>query len=101
MRAGASTTLNCKIKFKNHKWPELDVKSGTNLMATLLKSKIPVASSCHGDGVCGKCKMFVEPAGAASAGEAETLARNQASTGERLSCQFAITSDIEVDTSYW
>ena len=81
----------------------IDVASGTNLMKALLDSGAPVASSCLGDGICGKCRMHVSgplimPANIL---EAETLSRNTAKDGERLSCQIIVTSDLEVTTTYW
>ena len=38
----------------------LEVHAGANLMKTLLDAGIPVASSCLGDGICGKCRLMTE-----------------------------------------
>jgi len=73
-------------------------------MEVLLKNQIPVASSCKGDGICGKCKMYIlspkdlpdpEPL------EIRTLQNAKAQTGERLSCQVRCQRSLEVRTDYW
>lgn len=80
----------------------LEVAPSANLMASLREYDIPVASSCLGDGICGKCQMVIvgdvkEPAEV----EIQTLQRNKISIGSRLSCQIAVTSDLTVTTTYW
>ncbi len=76
--------------------------AGTNLMLYLQSEGIPVASSCLGDGICGKCRMKISgELPEASALEKETLLRNKANAGDRLSCQIQIESDLEAETSYW
>lgn len=75
---------------------------GENLMAFLRKNDVPVASSCLGDGICGKCKMFITGTISEKASlEKETLLRNKALESERLSCQISISADLEVRTTYW
>ena len=79
-----------------------DVKSGTNLMNALLEAGIPVASSCHGDGICSMCRMQVQGTVAPPTDfEASALKRNKAQVGERLSCQVSVENDIVVKTRYW
>ena len=80
----------------------LEVAHGANLMASLQKSNIPVASSCLGDGICGKCQMLVL-GNVESPAEIEigTLQRNKMDDDQRLSCQIAVTSDLTVTTTYW
>lgn len=80
----------------------LEAPFGVNLMIFLQSQSVPVASSCLGDGICGKCRMRIygivpEP----SALEVETLKRNRASVSERLACQIQVDQDLEVETSYW
>jgi 2Fe-2S ferredoxin len=90
------------ISFVKNKAP-LEAQEGENLMQFLLKNGIPVASSCKGDGICGKCRMQIsgENLPEISDLEKETLERNSAKAGERLSCQFKIKNDLKVDTDYW
>lgn len=92
------------ITFVKNKAP-LYATDGSNLMEKLLTSHIPVASSCNGDGICGKCKVKiiegVENLTAPSDLEINTLERNQVETGSRLSCQLKLTHDLKIDTDYW
>lgn len=80
----------------------LEVKSGAPLMEALLMAGVPVASSCLGDGICGKCRVHVIGMLMATLTlEIETLKRNSAEADERLSCQIKVQNDIQVTTSYW
>lgn len=80
----------------------LSAEVSENLMAFLLKNNIPVASSCLGDGICGKCKMQIKgQISEKNPLELETLKRNKALDYERLSCQISITQELEVSTTYW
>ena len=80
----------------------LEVTANTNLMAVLRENLIPVASSCLGDGICGKCHMNVVGLGTAPLElELLTLQRNKIAEGSRLSCQITIENDLTVTTSYW
>ena len=87
-----------------------NVPHGANLMNSLLASGLPVASSCHGEGICSMCKVkvtglaqplvspVVKPA---ESFEIETLKRNKCASDERLSCQISVTVDLIVITKYW
>jgi 2Fe-2S ferredoxin len=80
----------------------LEVTSGSNLMNALLEAGIPVASSCHGKGVCSMCRVKIEGVvNAAEKFELETLKRNKCTVDERLSCQILVLSDVCVVTKYW
>ncbi|MBL7545252.1 MAG: (2Fe-2S)-binding protein [Bdellovibrionaceae bacterium] len=76
-----------------------------SLMELLLDAKIPVASSCKGDGICGKCRIQIlsnpENLSVESALETKTKMRNKVSASERLCCQTYVRGDIKIDTSYW
>ena len=91
-----------KISFVKNKAP-LIAQEGEILMQFLLKNGIPVASSCKGDGICGKCRMKIESGilPEASELEKETLLRNSANPNERLSCQIILCEDLKIDTDYW
>lgn len=73
-----------------------------NLMQFLLSHNIPVASSCHGDGICGKCRLkisgSIKPANHL---EQQTLQRNRLDPSLRLSCQITTEQDLTVEASYW
>ena len=93
-----------QITFVKNK-PPLEVPSGTNLMQALLDANIPVASSCHGDGVCCKCVMTIlkglENLSPRNETETELLDRNPLPSEKRVSCQTQVLGDIEIDAGYW
>lgn len=74
-------------------------------MHSLLQAGIPVASSCYGDGVCGKCRLEVVQ-GKENLTGPETLEqilreRLSLAPGLRVSCQTQVLGDVTVDASYW
>ncbi|MBC7741049.1 MAG: 2Fe-2S iron-sulfur cluster binding domain-containing protein [Bdellovibrionaceae bacterium] len=79
-----------------------DAPTGESLMLSLQAHGIPVASSCLGDGICGKCRVkIVGDLAAPSDLETETLLRNKCSPENRLACQVQIMTDLIVETTYW
>ena len=93
-----------KIQFSKN-LPEIEVENGTNLMQALLAANLPVASSCHGDGICGKCRIQIvhgrENLSQISATEQVLRDRLKIHGGIRISCQTQVNGNVEVDTSYW
>lgn len=87
------------------KFPDLQVESGTLLMEALLKAGLPVASSCHGDGICGKCRIRIETGleNLSKINEVEAIVRDRLKVPSdyRISCQTRVLGDILIDTSYW
>ena len=81
----------------------INADTNKSLMENLLDHQIPVASSCGGDGICGKCKVTIASTESPPASDLEknTLSKNGASPGERLSCQFFPITPIQVKTTYW
>lgn len=81
----------------------IDVEPGANLMNALLKAGLPVASSCHGDGICSMCRMRISGGLVNPPAEFEinSLKRNKCAEDERLSCQIEVLGDITVETKYW
>ncbi len=94
-----------KIRFTANKYPEFEVAVGSLLMKVLLDRNIPVASSCHGDGICGKCKIKVlngaENLSAVEELEKTLCERLKIQFPHRISCQTLVMGDIEIDTTYW
>ena len=87
------------------KHAEIQVESGANLMEQLLLAGLPVASSCHGDGICGKCRIHIV-AGAENLSKinsVEELLRDRLQVPKeyRISCQTQVRGDVVIDTSYW
>lgn len=83
----------------------LEVESGAVLMQALLAAGLPVASSCHGDGVCAKCRVVVI-AGSENLSRIESVEqmlrdRLKIPKDVRISCQTKVLGDVTIDTSYW
>ena len=83
----------------------LEVSSEENLMFKLLEQGLPVASSCKGDGVCGKCRITVlegmENISLETAVEKTLKVKNKLKPNERISCQLKVNGPIKIDTNYW
>lgn len=84
--------------------PSSDSES-QSLMGILLKAQLPVASSCKGEGICGKCRVLVlkgnENLSLPTGLETKTKNKNKITDSERLACQAYLTGDITIDTNYW
>lgn len=97
------------LKFAKKNRPNLEIPWGRVLMQFLLSQQIPVASSCKGEGVCGKCRMMIisgaEFLSPMSEEEKRVIDKLGYPAGTRLSCQARITGDegseITIDTGYW
>ena len=81
----------------------IDIENGANLMNALLDAGLPVASSCHGEGVCSMCRVKIEEGttGTPENFEVDCLKRNKAEPNERLSCQINVTDNLTIRTKYW
>lgn len=92
------------IRFKKAFAP-IEVEAGANLMATLLKAGLPVASSCSSDGVCAKCGIRIlegaENLSAPNPTELFLKEKNGIRKEFRISCQTFVHGDIVIDAGYW
>jgi 2Fe-2S ferredoxin len=83
----------------------IEVELGANLMLSLLNAGLPVASSCAGDGICGKCKLSIIKGNnqLSIETEDEIFLKHKLSIQNdlRISCQTKVLGNIEVDASYW
>lgn len=74
-------------------------------MKGLLSAKVPVASSCGGDGVCAKCAIKIiegmENLSPVDDLERELLKRTNKDLPYRISCQALVHGDVTVDALYW
>lgn len=74
-------------------------------MEALLKAGLPVASSCHGDGICGKCRIHIVSGSEnlTKINPIEQIVRDRLRVPPefRISCQTRVLGDITIDTSYW
>lgn len=82
-----------------------EVPPGANLMKSLLGNGVPVASSCLGDGVCGKCRIQIVTGAEhlSPQNDTEKFLREKLNIpqDQRISCQTQIFGDISVHASYW
>lgn len=85
--------------------PEIQVEKGASLMDSLLAAGLPVASSCHGDGICAKCRIIIIEGfeNLSPVNNLETLLRDRLKIQKqyRISCQTQVLGDIKIDASYW
>lgn len=85
--------------------PAIEVAAGQNLMNALLTAGVPVASSCRGDGVCGKCRVKILSGNLNLSKQTDLefvlKERHGLLTTERVSCQVSVLDDVTVDTAYW
>jgi ferredoxin, 2Fe-2S len=81
----------------------LDAKKGDNLFLRLRDEQVPIASSCNGDGVCGKCVVTVVSGKLDTPNtlEASLLEKYNHTAEERISCQCLIGDDLVLTTTYW
>ncbi len=74
-------------------------------MQSLLTGGLPVASSCRGDGVCGKCRIEIVDGREALSPETDLekflVERHSIPKGSRVSCQTQVLGDLTVNASYW
>lgn len=93
------------IRFARGSRPPIPVEVGQNLMQSLLDAQVPVASSCHGDGVCAKCRLVVtsgkENLSPIEETEAFLQERENLGRHQRISCQVRVLGDVTVDAPYW
>lgn len=83
----------------------LIVEDGSNLMQALTQKQVPVASSCRGDGICGKCVIQVKNGlknlSTVTDLESKIKQKHFLKSNERLSCQCLVLGNIEITTKYW
>ena len=78
-----------------------------NLMQTLLKAELPVASSCGGEGICGKCIIRIVGDDSALSPmndqDLNLMEKIDIPADCRVSCQTQVNSEgvVTVDTDYW
>jgi 2Fe-2S ferredoxin len=87
------------------KRPAIEVAAGANLMKSLLAADLPVASSCLGDGICGRCRIQILEGkeNLSKTGILEEILRDRLNLAReiRISCQTTVYGDILIDASYW
>ena len=88
--------------------PQLDKKitceKGSILMEVLQSNEVPVASSCLGDGICGKCVVeikFKNNSSPITELESQLVKKYDWSNLQRASCQTLVSSDLVARSTYW
>lgn len=93
-----------KVRFQKGR-DEILLNPGANLMETLLQSGVPVASSCKGQAVCGRCWVWIragmENLSAPGPDELRIQSHLDLPQDARVSCQVLVHGDITVDAPYW
>jgi len=80
-------------------WPEGDrvrVPFETTILDAAKIAGVDLASSCGGDGLCGKCRVIVRQ-GNVTAQPTSLLSREEIRRGYVLGCQTKVTGDVEVE----
>ncbi len=74
---------------------KIQVKDGENLIRAAMDAGIHINASCGGEGVCGKCRVFIEE-GAVEGGLSEQVSPEDREKGVRLACRATVTQDVVV-----
>jgi len=84
---------------------QIRVPEGTTLLEAARLAGLPVAASCGGGGICGRCGMRILARRSELTPETDSerrvKARNRIDDDLRLACRTGIWTDITVTTSYW
>ncbi|CAM2911424.1 NADH:ubiquinone reductase (Na(+)-transporting) subunit F [Vibrio rarus] len=74
------------------------VSPGDKLLGALAGNGIFVSSACGGGGSCGQCRVKVKSGGGdILPTELDHISKGEAREGERLACQVAVKSDMEIE----
>ncbi|MFD2917390.1 NADH:ubiquinone reductase (Na(+)-transporting) subunit F [Psychroserpens luteus] len=85
------------VKIKINGEREIEVASGSTLLATLGAEKIFLPSACGGGGTCIQCECHVlSGGGEALPTETPHFSRKELAHGARLSCQVKVKQDMEI-----
>ncbi|MGH0033359.1 MAG: 2Fe-2S iron-sulfur cluster-binding protein [Myxococcota bacterium] len=81
------------------------IADGATLHDAVLRARLPIASACGADGICGRCGVeIVEGADAlppAGDHERRVKQRNRVPEAQRLACRVVPRGDVAIRASYW
>jgi len=82
-----------------------EIKHGSTLLAAATQTRMPIAQSCSGDGICGWCRVVVLE-GQKSLGEPTEMEKKLISAkgfaaNERAACMATVHGDVTITTTYW
>ena len=87
------------------KGTQFNVKTGGSLLRAARRARLPIASSCRGEGVCLACRVqILEGAeNLSEPGDWELLVmkRGKFESGERLACLANVFGPVTITTTYW
>lgn len=93
-----------KISFSKGREP-IEVEAGEKLLDALLSRGVPVASSCSGELVCGKCAIHITKnsynLSSASQNERDFMEIKGIAKDHRMACACTVEGDVTLDTPYW
>lgn len=76
---------------------QLEVASGSSLLATLSNQKIFLPSACGGGGTCTQCECYIlSGGGEALPTETPHFSKKELRKGARLACQVKVKQDMEI-----
>lgn len=85
-----------EILINNEK--KIHVPAGSKLLNALSDNQLFVSSACGGGGSCGQCKVKVHKGGGdILPTELSHITKREAAHGERLACQVAVKTNMEVE----
>jgi len=85
-----------EILINNEK--KIHVPAGSKLLNALSDNQLFVSSACGGGGSCGQCKVKIHKGGGdILPTELSHITKREAAHGERLACQVAVKTDMEVE----
>jgi len=81
-----------------NKEKKIHVPAGSKLLNALSDNQLFVSSACGGGGSCGQCKVKVlSGGGEILPTELSHITKREAACGERLACQVAVKTDMDVE----
>ena len=83
----------------------VSVASGALLIDAVRSAKLPIASSCRADGLCGRCGVAIAAGAdglpAETPEETRCKQRNRIDPALRLARRTRVTADLSVTAPYW
>ena len=86
-------------KFKVTFYPDnktIEVEKDRSILSAAISAGVYINSSCGGDGVCGRCKVFLK-SGKVVSQSAGRLTTQERERGVHLACEAFVQSDLEVE----
>ena len=98
--------IRCRSRWPDREDRRIEAAAGESLFDALRRCDQPVASSCRGSVVCGRCLVQVLEGGEGLSPmdeeEREVLKREGAASDQRLACRaYPQAAEVVVTTGYW